>query len=86
MLISQSVDSVISQPKFLCKISKSVFVIRPVSVEILRSVETFLKNNPASSIGVLIAKDVERFLAIGFDEVHAIPFETFFKKVHTVFG
>lgn len=70
----------------MCKVFKFIFVIRLVFVEIFRFVEMFLKNNLVFFIGVLIVKDVERFLVIGFDEVYVILFEIFFKKVYIVFG
>ena len=75
---------VVSKPELSVQVPKSIFVLRPSSVEILRAVEAFLEDNPAPAICRLIAEDEERSVIIGVDEIDAIFSETIFKEVHAV--
>lgn len=77
-------DFVVSQPKLCVEPSKSIFVVSPVSVKVLGAVETFLENNPPTSICGLVTKDMEGALVIRIDEIDAIFFETFLEEVHAV--
>lgn len=77
-------DFVISQPELSIEPSKSIFVVRPVSVEVFGAVEAFLKNYPPPSVCSLVTKDMEWTLVIWVDEIDAILFETLLKEVDAV--
>ena len=72
-------DFIISQPELSVEPSKSILVVRPVSVKVFRSVEAFLQNYPPTSICSLVAEDLEWPLVIRIDEVDAILSETLVK-------
>ena len=52
-------NSVISKPKIVFKISETMFVGRPVSVKILTAINTSLKYRPAPAILFLVAVNLK---------------------------
>lgn len=77
-------DFIISQPELSIKPSKSILVVRPVSIKVFGPVQASLENYPAPSIRGLVAEDLERPLVIWIDEVNAILSEILLKEIHTV--
>lgn len=75
---------VVSKPELSIQLTKSMFVVIPVAVEIFRPVEAVLEDCPPPTVCCLITEDIERSIVIRVDEIDAIFLETFFKEVCAV--
>ena len=82
--VSKPMNAVISKPKLSAEVPKSIFIIRQVSVEILRTIEAFLEDNPATSICCLVTEYMERPFVVRGDMIDAILLEALLQEVYTV--
>ena len=82
--VSKPMNAVISKPKLSVEVPKSIFIIRQVSVEILRAIEAFLEDNPATAICCLVTEYMERPFVVRVDMIDAILLEALLQEVYTV--
>ena len=72
MSVSKPMNAVISKPKLPFEVPKTILIIRQVSVEILRAIEAFLEDNPATAICCLVTEYMERPFVVRVDMIDAI--------------
>ena len=82
--VSKPMNAVISKPKLPIEVPKSIFITRQVSVEILRAIEAFLEDNPATAICCLVTEYMERPSVVRVDMIDAVLLEALLQEVYTV--
>ena len=53
-------------------------------MEILRAIEAFLEDNPATAICCLVTEDMKRAFVVRVDKIDAIFLEALLQEVYTV--
>ena len=76
----QTVEIVVSKPELAVQSSKPVFVGRPAKIKINGTVETSLKNGPASTVRGHVTQHFNWFAAIWIDGVHSTGCESILKE------